>query len=71
MQYQYFNSRILLVVNPKGLIKKLFTPFRVQDRINNSWVYVDEILTNESDELIFLIGTQQYPHHNFVITIHF
>jgi hypothetical protein len=71
MKYQYFNSDILLVINPKGQIRKLYTPFRAQTLANNSWVYVNEILTNGKDELIFIINSQPMLHHHFRIVIDF
>jgi hypothetical protein len=71
MKYHYYTSSILLVINPKGHIRQLYTPFRVQEQINDSWVYVDEILTNEKDELLFMVNGQPTLHHNFRITISF
>ena len=71
MKYQYYKSHILLVINPKGVIRQLYTPFRAIERFTNSWVYVQEILTNEKDELLFVVNDHPLLHTNFTITINF
>ncbi len=61
LHLQYYNSNILLLVNQKGQIRMLYTPFRVicisaVSRINlNTWVYVDEVLSTDKDELQYVI----------------
>jgi len=71
MKYQYYKPNILLVINPKGEIRKLYAPFRVMERSSNVWVYVDEILSNERDELFFVIRNITYLHTRFSIRINF
>ncbi|HWK05703.1 MAG TPA: hypothetical protein VNS58_18815 [Puia sp.] len=71
MHYQYYNSHILLVINSKGIIRQLHTPFRVTERFTNSLVYVDEILTNEKDELLFVVNNRPLLHSNFRVVINF
>ena len=54
LHLQKYNSNTLLLVNPKGHIRKLYIPFRVLylkavGRITkNTWVYVDEVLSKRS-----------------------
>ena len=71
MKYQYFNSHVLLVINGHGAIRRLYCPFRVQEVNTNITVYVDEILTNEKDQLFFIVNSQPFPYHHFRITIQF
>jgi hypothetical protein len=61
MKYQYFNSRILLVVNPNGQIRKLFTPFRVQERGHGFWVYVDVRFVGERREVKIQVSDDVVP----------
>lgn len=77
LKLQYYNTNALLVVNFKGLIRILYTPFRVLcgaaiNRIPlNSWVYVDEVYSNDKDELQFLIYGTIYSYKHFKIPIQF
>jgi len=71
MQFQYFNPKILLVINPHGQIRTLHTPFRVQHIANESFVYVDEIITNSDKELLYLVNGKIAPHSSFRIIINF
>ena len=71
MHYQYVNQNTLLLVTAKGALRKLHTPFRVECVTINkripigTWVYVDEVWTNERDELFYLIFGQLYAHKHF------
>jgi hypothetical protein len=77
MTLHYYKSNALVVVNLQGLIRVLYTPFRVQcispiNRISlNMWVYVEEVLSTKEDELIYLIHGQSYSHSNFKIEVNF
>ena len=71
MKYQYYQSHTLLVINQQGAIRQLHTPFRVLEVATNILVYVDEILTTDKDELIFMINNQPHPYHRFRINILF
>ena len=76
-QINYINHNSILIINPKGKIRQLFTPFKVQ-LINdtsilkkNSWVVVDLVKASPSYKLMFRIGSKWYPYHLFRITIKF
>lgn len=77
LSFQYYNSNALLVVNTKGLIRILYTPFRVlciNDiyRIpQNTWVYVEEVCSNQKDELQYVIYGTVYSYRHFSIPIKF
>jgi hypothetical protein len=71
MKYQYYRPNILLVINPQGVIRQLFMPLRVFDNTIHAWVYVDEIQSNDRDELFFVVNNQALLHSQFTITIYF
>lgn len=77
MHYQYYNSQTLLVINPAGVIRRLYTPFRVcctdaaADIPLHAWVYVEEVWCNAKDELYFIIFGKIYPYRHFEITVCF
>ena len=77
LHLQYYNSNTLLLVNPKEQIRKLYTPFRVLclsavDKITiNTWVYVDEVLSNHKDELLYVIFGEAQPYKHFKLPVSF
>ena len=77
MHLYFYNSNAIVVVNPQGLIRVLYCPFRVQciSPINhipmNMWVYVEEVLHTKEDELVYQICGQVYPYSNFKIEVNF
>jgi len=74
---QYVNPRVILVVNRMGLLKTVYTPFRVQcvSQVGvyraGTFVYVEEVLSAPGDKLLYVIGSRSYLHTHFVIKIHF
>ena len=77
LQFYYVNPNTLLVVNPKGRIRILYTPFRVKciDPLptirSNSWVYVDKVLTTSKDELKYIIHGKAYSYKFFHLLMKF
>ena len=77
VHYQYYNSNVLLVVNVSGQIRLLYTPFRVlcivvSGRIPlNTGVYVEEIWSNDKDELQYVIFSQAHSYKFFCLPIRF
>lgn len=75
--YKYENKNSLLVVNQKGVLRRLYTPFRVLCSAQvdlilvNTWVYVEEVHLGANNKLDYLIGDRFYSHSNFLIIIHF
>jgi hypothetical protein len=73
----HYHSNVLLVVNVSGQIRLLYTPFRVlcivaSGRIPlNTWVYVEEIWSNDRDELQYLIFNQAHSYKFFCLPIKF
>ena len=77
LHLQYYDSNTLLLVNSKGLIRKLYTPFKVVC-INavgyiqsSTHVFVEEVLTNDRDEILYYIAGEVLSHQNFRIPISF
>jgi hypothetical protein len=73
----YHDTNSILVINPNGEIRQLFTPFRVYHIANvakpakGGWVYVDEVHLDKIDRLHYLINGKLYPYHQFQIKINF
>lgn len=74
MHYQYYRPDCLLIINSKGRIKILYTPFKVKV-INpvgrfplNLWLWVDEVKSNEKDQLLFIIFNEAYLYSFFKIS---
>lgn len=78
LRVYYHDPNSILVVNPKGQIRKLYTPFRVlcansvENRLKKgTWVFVDEVRSGKNDILIFMIGGYPFQHQYFQIQINF
>jgi hypothetical protein len=77
LTYKYYDPKTLLVINGRGKLKIIYTPFRAQcvqlvDSIPiNAWVYVEEVHSNQHDELFFLVFGRQYLHRHFRIPVQF
>jgi hypothetical protein len=76
-QINYHDPNSILVINPIGKMRQVFTPFKVQVKEPttnldvNSWVLVDLVKASPSYKLMFRIGSKWYPYHLFRITIKF
>ena len=74
---KFCDANSILVINTKGKMRKLFTPFKVQCIVEigrfkmGSIVYVEEVTAGDKDELIYLIGEGAYFHKHFRITANF
>ena len=77
MHFQYYNSNALVVVNIKGQIRTLYTPFRVMcmEAISaipkGTYVYVEEVLSNDQDQLQYVIHGQPHLYYHFHLCIKF
>jgi hypothetical protein len=67
----------IMVVNTKGVLKKLYCPFRVkciepvQDIRENTWCYVDYVEQSANEKLLYWIGSKKYSYRHFHIYISF
>jgi hypothetical protein len=77
VSFQYYHTNALLVVSAKGLIRVLYTPFRVlcidatKSIPLNTWLYVEEVYSTQKDELQYLIYGSIYSFKHFTIPIQF
>ena len=73
--YHYYDTKTLLVVNAKGVIRTLHTPFRVQciqaiDTIPlHASLYVEEVHAGERGKIYFTVFGRTYQHHCFQLLI--
>ena len=73
----YYDNHSLLLVNSSGIIRQLFTPFKVRCDVDvgrfkaGSYLYVEEVAPGEKYELIYHIGDGAYYHKYFRITANF
>ncbi|MEO6833516.1 MAG: hypothetical protein ABI169_15015 [Chitinophagaceae bacterium] len=72
-QVQFYSSNSVVVINPTGKLKQLFTPFQVTQRTNSELrcYIVDEVRTTEDDKLVYIINGTAYFHHHFTIDVRF
>jgi len=76
-QVQFVDPFTVLVINAKGSMRQIFTPFRVQCILPtgqipaNAWVYVDGVWQDKKDRLLYLVGTSLYPYYYFRLQILF
>src|SRR5436190_863423 len=77
LHFYYVNPHTLLVVNPSGKIRMLYTPIRMQCLSAlptipaNSWVYVERIATTSKDELQYIIQGKAYSYKFFHLLMKF
>jgi hypothetical protein len=71
MKVFYHDGTCVLVINPSGKIRILYTPFRVFSNENKSWSYVEEVKQGNNDSIIYIINGNAYPHSKFEIRIKF
>lgn len=69
------DHKSILVVNQAGQLRKVFVPFRVivhGTELTQKQVYmVEEVLTTERDEIVYVINSKPFYHHHFTLDILF
>lgn len=70
----YFDYKSVLIINPMGNLRQLFTPFNVvrifSDGRSGCHVYrVEEVKTTKDDKLIYIINDKPYYHSDFAIIV--
>ena len=77
LSYRYIHPHALLVINPSGVMRKLYTPFRVKcvEQTENippeSWVIVDEVIEDIAEKLLYKIQGRKIAYYYFQIEIKF
>ena len=73
----FVNNNTLIVINQKGKMRQLFTPFNVQVLQDtehfkeNSWVVVEEIRQHPQHILLYRVINQWWPYYIFKIDVKF
>jgi len=74
---KYYDEHSVIVINPNGQMRQLFTPFKAQVVVSNSafkintWVYIEEVLPHEKYRIIYRIGNQWWPYDVFKLIVKF
>lgn len=71
---QYCSSNSVVVINPVGRLKQVYTPFRVTQMTADGrrrWLIVDEVRSTKEDKLVYVINGTAYFHHYFSIDVQF
>jgi hypothetical protein len=77
LRLRFVTDSCLLVINTKGKIKILYTPFRVLAIITaeglsaNTHVYVDAVFHHKQHRISYLINGKIYPYNYFQINVSF
>lgn len=72
---KYQDPKSVLVVNDKGKIRQVFTPFKVQcmEAIEHiplsSIVYVEAVFMHKQYVLLYFINQRLFPYHHFRIQV--
>ena len=75
INYVDYNS--ILLINPKGKMRQLYVPFRVQViKDTNSlrkgvWVYAEEVAPHNEYKLLYRVTSNWWPYNIFRIQIQF
>ena len=70
---QYCDANSILIINNRGILRRLYTPFKVccckqVGRFTvGTYAFVEEVASGDTDELIYLIGEAAYHHRHFLI----
>lgn len=74
---RYPNYGCLYLVNQKGTLRILYTPFRVlciKDSgvlKKDTWVYVEAVMFHAVFGIAYLVNGKEYPYNHFIIQINF
>jgi len=77
LRLKYVTGGCLLLINPNGKLRVLYTPFRVlciKESFGiptNAWVYVEAIFHHPEFKISYLIHGNIHPYHCFRVCIAF
>lgn len=77
LRLKYVTDGCLLLINPKGRLRVLYTPFRVLCIENsvgipaNTWVYVEAIIQHPQFKIGYVIKGSIHSYRSFQITVSF
>jgi hypothetical protein len=76
-QFTFVNNNTLMVINTKGKMRQLFTPFHVQVLQDTehfkekSWVVVEEVKSHPHYILLYRVINHWWPYYVFRIDVRF
>ena len=76
-QISYVDYNSILIINPKGKMRQLFVPFRVQviqdtnTLKRNTWVFVEEVQAHDQHKMLYRVISLWWPYHLFRIQVNF
>ena len=76
-KFTFVNNNTLIVINSKGKMRQLYTPFKVQVLQDtehfkqNSWVFVEEIRQHPQHILLYRVINHWWPYFIFKIDVKF
>jgi hypothetical protein len=76
-KFTFVNNNTLMVINTKGKIRQLFTPFNVQVLQDTehfkekSWVVVEEIKQHSQHILLYRVINNWWPYYIFRLDVRF
>ena len=74
---QYYDSYSILIINQQSKMRRVYTPFKVlciesiDELMENSTLYVDEVFEDEDDLLLYKICGNLYAYNHFTIQVKF
>jgi hypothetical protein len=77
MRLVYVTDGCLWTINSKGRLRVLYVPFRVlcikktHSVPENTWVYVEAVISHKEFRIAYLINGIVYPYHFFQLIMHF
>lgn len=75
LRLKYVTDGCLLLINPKGKMRVIYTPFRVQCIVSSfeipekTWVYVEAVFEHHDYIIGYLINGVIHPYKSFQINI--
>ena len=64
--YRFINDKSILVISPKGLLKRLYCPFPVMDA-NRKLMQVDSVGSGNDNSIFYQVNVQFRPYSLFRI----
>lgn len=76
-EIKYYDINSVIVINPNGCMRQIFTPFKAQvvecnsEFKINSCVYIEEVMPHKKHRIIYRIGDKWWPYNTFKLLVKF
>lgn len=77
MKIKFYDEKSILIINENGVLRKLYTPFKVLCVLPagnikaDTWVYVEQVAPHSEFLIIYRIFNEWFPYNCFLIIIYF